>query len=408
MTPKQYDWTRQKRVSIRQFKCMVERIRVGTKHCPKTRTAALMKRGIVFSLSLLWPALAHSQALPGGQQFTSDYKFTEVKEVKQVEWKASASAGFTLAAGNANVLTLSGGANASRNDGKNLIALDLSGVYALVTVPSLIDRETSGAPCAAMSMMNGCNGLVDRGEEVGSESKTTAGFLLFKGRYDRFFSPQNAGFLTAFSGLDVPASKKAIVGGQIGYSRTLVKSPLHEIKAELGADITYNNYVLADGAVGQANLFLASARLFLGYALSLGENTQFLAKAESLINLNRATIVERMAGPADATRVNANFALTTKVWQRLSFRFSFGLRYDNCPAPNPNLKFAAYSTGVLSPAAGGNEASGLLTDVSCSKQESAIAAGDNGATVTDLSIYRVKYNQKLDMLTEANLVFNFL
>jgi hypothetical protein len=152
-----------------------------------------MRLSVVIASILLWPALSHSEALPGGQQFTSDYKFSEMKEVKQVEWKASASAGFTLAAGNSNVLTVSGGASASRNDGKNLIALDLSGVYALVTVPSLLDRDMTGSLCPAMSMMNGCNGVVDRGEEVGSESKTTAGFLLFKGRYDRFFTVHNAG-----------------------------------------------------------------------------------------------------------------------------------------------------------------------------------------------------------------------
>ena len=33
---------------------------------------------------------------------------------------------------------------------------------------------------------------------------------------------------------------------------------------------------------------------------------------------------------------------------------------------------------------------------------------DGGGTAQDLSIYRVKYNQKLDVLTEANLVFSFL
>lgn len=367
-----------------------------------------MRLSVVMASILLWPALSYSQALPSGQQFTSDYKFVEIKEVKKVEWKASASAGFTLAAGNSNVLTISGGANATRNDGKNLIALDLSGIYAIVTVPSLLDRDTTGMNCPAMSMMNGCNGVVDRGEEVGSESKTTAGFFLFKGRYDRFFTTNNAGFLAAFTGLDIPASKKAIAGGQLGYSRQLFKTKLHELKAELGADVTYNNYIVADGTAGQANLLLASARLFVGYALSLGENTQFLANAESLINLNPATIVERHAAPADATRVNAKVALTTKIWQKLSFRFSFGLRYDNCPAPNPNLKFAAYSPGVFTAAAMGNPASGLITETSCSKQEAAIAAGEGGATVTDLSIYRVKYNQKLDMLTEANLVFNFL
>lgn len=347
---------------------------------------------------------AQAQALPSGQQFNSEYKFVEPpKEVKVVEWKASASAGFTLAAGNSNVLTLSGGANASRNDGKNLIALDLAGVYALTTVPVLIDRDSTGGLCPAGSTMNGCDGVVSRGEEVGSQSKTTAGFLLFKGRYDRFFTPNNAGFLAAYAGLDIPASKKAIVGGQIGYSRQFVKTKLHEIKAELGADLGYNDYIVSDAAMmANSSLFLASARIFVGYNLSLGENTQFTAKAESLINLNPATIVERYAATADATRVNANLSLTTKIWDKLSFRFAFGLRYDNCPAPNPNLKFAAYS------AAGAD----LLKNASCTSQERKIEGAEGYTSqqdaLNDLAVYRAKYNQRLDLLTEANLVFNFL
>lgn len=358
--------------------------------------------------ALLAPSVALGQALPTGQQFAGDYKFVEQKEVKTVEWKAAASAGFTLAAGNANVLTMSGGANFSRNDGKNLVALDLSGVYALTTVPRLLDRDSAGAACAAAATTNGCNGIIDRGEELGSQSTPTAGFLLIKLRYDRFFSVNNAGFLSAFAGLDIPASKKAIFGGQLGYSRQLFKTKLHQLKAELGTDLTYNSYILAEGTSGNDSLFLASARLFVGYALTLGENTQVSLSAESLINLNTATIVERRAEAADATRVNAAAALTTKVWKRLSFRFALGMRYDNCPAPNPNpnLKFAAYSTGVFNPAAGGVAASGLITEVSCSSQERAIE--DGGGTAQDLSIYRVKYNQKLDLLTEANLVFSFL
>lgn len=353
--------------------------------------------------------------LPTGQQFTTEYKFGEQTEVKKVEWKASAAAGFTLASGNANVFTLSGGANFSRNDGKNLFAFEVGGVYGLTQLPTLIDRQRSanmgadgvvdGALCPPDSMINGCNGVIDRETELGTESKPTAGYLLAKARYDRFFSKNNAGYLTAFAGLDIPASKKIIAGGQVGYSRQLYKSKMHEFKAELGVDFTYTGYQLAESTAmammaADPNLFLASARMFLGYNLTLGENTQITAKAESLINLNSANVVERRVAPADATRVNANLALTTKIWQRLSFRFSVGVRYDNCPAPNAALKFRGYSQTLID--------SGLLGDVSCSSQEAIISRSERGATETDLSIYRVKYNQKLDTLTEANLVFSFL
>lgn len=339
-------------------------------------------------------SIAHAQ-VPQAEQFQGKYTFVEAKEVKKVEWKASASAGFTLASGNSNILTISGGANASRNDGKNLLTLDLNGVYGLTTLPKLYDRTLTGGPCPTMMAPAECNGQVDNSNEVGSETKTTAGFLLFKGRYDRFFTTNNAGFLSGYVGTDFTASKKVNTGAQLGYSRQLFKTKLHELKAELGMDYNYINYILPEGTVDSNNVHLASARLFVQYGLTLGENTQFGAKAESLINLNPATIVERRAQAADATRVNAGMFLSTKIWGRLSFRIAFNLRYDNCPAPNANFKFAAYSKP-------------LPTDVSCGSLEKLLEDPSNGYTPQDLSIYRVKYNQKLDTLTEANLVFSFL
>ncbi|MCS6913815.1 MAG: DUF481 domain-containing protein [Myxococcales bacterium] len=360
--------------------------------------------GLMMLLAPSWAPPVHGQSLTRAGLFTTEYKFVENKEVKEVEWKASASAGFTLAAGNANVLTVSGGATASRNDGKNLVSAELSGMYSLTTLPLLIDRDSSGNICEPGSMAMGCNGLVDRGEEVGNQSKTTAGFLLFKGRYDRFVSRNNAGFVVGFIGMDTPASKSVVTGGQVGYSRQLFRNSMHEVKAELGADFTYNSYIVGPARMEISDsLFFASARLFVGYHLKLGESTQLTARAETLLNLNPAIVVERYATTGDATRVNAQVALTTKIWQRLGFRFSFSLRFDACPAPNPSLKFSPYS----------EVAQRILQTYTCSQQERRIEDGwdygnNRDAAARDLAIYRVRYNQRLDLTTEANLVFNFL
>lgn len=327
---------------------------------------------------------AQAQDLPSANQFNAAYSVAKQEEVKAVVWKASAALGFSLATGNANFFNLSGGANAVRNDGKNKLTLDLNGVYATTNTPVLVDR-------------NG-NGVADDETEIGSRTDTKAGYLLFQGRYDRFFTTNNAGYVKAYVGTDFTAAKKALTGAQLGYSRQLFKTPLHDLQVDIGADYNYTNYLI-EAAGGNSNVHIASARLAASYNLMLGENTRFEASAESLINLNGAAIGDRYAQPADATKLNGKLSLTTKVWNRLSFRFGFGVRYDNCPAPNATFKYANFS----------RELHGAGENQTCSSLENFIR--DNIGTLftaQDLQLYKVRYNQKLDTLTEANLVFNFL
>ena len=338
---------------------------------------------------------AWAQALPTADQFQTKYQFAKAEEVKKVEWKASASAGLTLVTGNANNITFAGGANAVRNDGKNKLTLDLSGVYARAATPVLV--TSAGGAATGVS-------------DIDSEAKVTAGYLLGRARYDRFFTANNALYLAAFGGLDIPASKKAIVGVQLGYGRQLIKSGRHELMAEAGIDYNYTGYVAPDGSANlNLNVHVASARLFLGYNLLLGENTRIEAKGESLINLNPTTIGDRRAASADATRVILGVALTTKIWQRLSFRFASSLRYDNCPALNTQVKFAGFAAGTV---LAGSATDPSSTFFGCTSTpnfgESRFGALSPADQDFNTRLYQARYNQRLDTLTEANLVFNFL
>ena len=72
-------------------------------------------------------------------------EFAKSEEVKRVVWKASASAGFSISTGNASVMTLSGGASASRNDGKNKISL---------VVNATLARSLRVERCPSMGLTN--------------------------------------------------------------------------------------------------------------------------------------------------------------------------------------------------------------------------------------------------------------
>jgi hypothetical protein len=148
-------------------------------------------------------------------------------------------------------------------------------------------------------------------------------------RYDRFFTQHNSAYLSARLGGDEPAGKELFGGGQIGYSRQLVKDERHEVVAEAGYDFTYEAYV--SDAV--EDLAIHSARLYAGWTAKLSEVTGFLANAEVLLNLNTLNGPAGEIGTFEDTRLIARTALTTKLWTRIDFRFAVTARYDSSPAP---------------------------------------------------------------------------
>lgn len=307
---------------------------------------SLVTAGSALCGVLLLSASAYAQVVEVKQVFG------KLEEVPAVAWKASASAGFSISTGNASVTTLSGGFMASRNDGTNKIALGLKGIYGLTDLSAFTDG-------------NG-NMVADNDTELEVTRKTTAALLLGTFRYDRFFSKSNSGYITASAGLDSPASKRFMGGGQIGYARQIVNTKMHLLSAELGYDFNYTNYVTPEVAPAgfTENVLLHSARIFAGYILSVADHTTVEANVEALINFNVAHIGDRDVGAGQATRVNGQLAFTTKVWKALSLRASSMLRYNNAPGLTTLFPFAPDFAG--------------------------------------------RYNQKLDTLTELQLVVNFI
>ena len=259
-------------------------------------------------------------ALAAGEARADDPKF-EQKEGEEaeailaadsVEWKASAQAGLILTTGNSRITTLSAGARASRKAGKNKVQVEGSGAFARSSVFLAIDD-------------NG-NGVVDENEFERLDSTTTK-LWLFKARYDRFLTERNSVYAAGIVNADEPAGKEFVGGGQFGYSRTLIKTEVHDIKIEAGYDFSYEDLTSGD------EQSIHSARGFLGYEGKLSEDTGLSGAGEILVNLNELDVPPGDIGRFDDTRFNGMFAITTKMFEDVSFRFSFTAKYDNAPAP---------------------------------------------------------------------------
>src|SRR5205085_711905 len=85
--------------------------------------------------------------------------------------------------------------------------------------------------------VNGDVSALDRSPE------TTTNQWRARGRYDRFLTANNSAYGLGQIGADRIAGKKLIGGGQVGYSRQLVKTDAHTAVAELGYDFSYESYL---------------------------------------------------------------------------------------------------------------------------------------------------------------------
>jgi len=253
------------------------------------------------------------------------YGKSEEKPPEGVEWKAQVKGGLIVTSGNSQAQTESFAGSASRKEGMNKLALDAGGAYGRSNVRSFLNTNNDT--------------VVDRGE-LTRVSTTSTNNWFTKGRYDRFFTANNAAYLMGNIASDKVAGKKLMGGGQIGYSRQLLATDAHLVLAEIGYDLSFESYVTVPAnAPGSATVH--SARLFLGEQWKVSQATGVFANAEALFNLNEEDALRSTDNTGGTkgvkafkdTRVNGKAGLTTTLWKNLSFGFSFALRYDNNPAP---------------------------------------------------------------------------
>ena len=265
----------------------------------------------------------------GGAAFADDPKFAfakpedvkpAVKDPNAVEWTAAAEAGLIFTTGNSETTTATGGLKASRKGGDNKLSIEASGAFAKSSIRTLDDK-------------NG-NGTIDNQGEIVSVDSVTAEMLAGKLRYDRFLTDFNSLFVAALGARDLPAGKKAVFGGQLGYSRRLFKSKMTEAVGEFGYDFSRQELVTGGGNS------IHSARAFIGVKSTMTEGADMDASLEVLTNLNRETLKTTDdngsvidGGPFKDTRVNAHLGVAAKIGKNLAVSSTIDLHYDNRPAP---------------------------------------------------------------------------
>jgi len=244
-------------------------------------------------------------------------KADEVKDVKAVEWKASAQAGLIVTSGNSRTTTGAVGASASRKAGHDKFSAEAGAAYARADITVGVDANMNGA--------------LSR-DEIQTITTTTTRAWLAKARYDRFLTEHNSLYLSAGVTADQPAGKQLFGGAQLGYSRLLYKSDRHELATEAGYDFTYENYVAPGDPVN-----IHSARGFAGYTGKVRTDTEVSGATEVLVNLNSEDTPTGTVKAGRDVRVNGKAAVTTKLTSILSLRVGFTLKYDRAPAPRPQI-----------------------------------------------------------------------
>jgi hypothetical protein len=239
-----------------------------------------------------------------------------------VEWKVQSKGGFIMTSGNSQATNITFGVKGSRKEGNNKLELEGGMAYGRSSnLVADVDKTTSPPTFRGFS----------RDNVVSTNNWAT------KGRYDRFLSENNVVYASTQWAADKIAGKTLFGGGQVGYSRQLLKDKWNLSVAELGYDFSYERYVQQ----GSEPVTIHSARVLLGETLSLTRETGLTASVEALLNLTPETKAidasngnKRVAAFHD-TRVNGKVGISTNLFKKLGLGVSFTLKYDQNPAPRP-------------------------------------------------------------------------
>ena len=272
-------------------------------------------------------AIAHAAPAIADEPEFEHIDASEVEESEQVAWSARAQGGLVNTTGNSQTTSVSAGARASRQSGLNRLRLDADVTYARAAVRVGVDQSGTG--------------VIDDESEIVRDSQVLSQAWGTTARYDRFFSLRDSLYAAALAGADRPAGKTFAGGGQLGYSRALLQRDGHTLTGEAGYDFSYERF--ATSSTGAA---IHSGRLFLGYTGKLSETTEAEVSGEALTNFNPVTKPTREVRPLRDTRLRGRLALTSQLFERVSFRGSFSARYQSAPAPLPALNIP-YAEGFV-------------------------------------------------------------
>jgi len=275
-------------------------------------------------LLLLLAAPAFAQANPTFAYGKPDAVKADAPPPPPVEWKALAKGGMSFTTGNSQTTNGNLALAVSRKANGNRFSFDAAMNYG--TSNNLVARFVPPDMTTVVGL--------DRNQVTSTNN------WLSKARYDRFFTTNNSGYASALAAADPIAGKSFAGGGQVGYSRQLVKNDVHLLVSELGYDYSYERYLQQPMRTIDP-VSIHSARLFLGETMKLSPTSGASASVEALFNLNREDKALDVGtgmpgvGAFKDTRVVGKLGLTTTVLARLSVGIGFTLRYDQNPPPRP-------------------------------------------------------------------------
>lgn len=278
-------------------------------------------------------------------QTNPTFQFAKPEEVKAVEWKAQVKGGLVQTSGNSQTQGGTVIGSVSRKQGGNRLAVEAAASYGQSNVLTPMIGPDPNSPTMAPAVLG-----TTRTNVVSTNNWVT------KGRYDRFFTLNNSGYASAQAAADKVAGKTFYGGGQVGYSRQLVKNEIHLLVAEIGYDLSYERYVQQPMKTIDP-VTIHSARIFVGETAKLTDAMGASVSIEALFNLNaepKALNISTGTPGVDAfkdTRLLGKLGLTTTLVKRLSIGFGFTLKYDENPAALPipagTPSGVGYAIGVL-------------------------------------------------------------
>jgi hypothetical protein len=277
-------------------------------------------------------SVALAFARPAAAQAEPKFTFAKPEEAKPqpqapaVEWKAQAKGGVNLTSGNSQTTNVTAGVIASRKEGNNKLGFEGGAAYGRSNI-NVATVDTTMMPPVITSLNR---------QEV-----TTTNNWFSKARYDRFFTLNNSGYVSGQAAADKIAGKTFAGGGQIGYSRQIVKTANNTLVGEIGYDFSYESYVQQPMKTIDP-VSIHSARLFVGETAKITSSMGATASVEAFFNLNKETKALNVDPPHDPgvaafhdTRVIGKLGISTNLFKSLSAALSFSIRYDQNPAPLP-------------------------------------------------------------------------
>ena len=239
-------------------------------------------------------------------------------------WGGGLKIGFLSTTGNSQALSLAAGANGSYQAHDNRVSLTAGIAYVRSWITFANDKNGDGA--------------VGPGELSRSGQDTTRQFNV-QGRYDRFFGQENNSvFASAHVLSDPPAGKALMLGGQLGYTRVVFKSPHQQTSFEVGGDYTHEKYVDPTLAAVEA----LSGRVFINHTVKVTDTAGGSVGVEALDNVAAESTALNLDGRTGVRagqdlRVNAVVAATAAVTKHVSLALSYTVKYDRVPAPLPGV-----------------------------------------------------------------------